>query len=360
MTGTYSYYYDENGLRTQKLGAINGTTAQTVNYYYNGSVLIGMTNGSICQCFSYDANGRVVAVDYSTDSGSTYTTYYYLRNAQGDIVKLIDGSGNTVVEYVYDSWGKKLSTTGTLATTLGENQPFRYRGYVYDEETQWYYLQSRYYDPTTGRFISADVYLSTGQGVLGHNAFAYCLNNPVNMNDKAGRRAHGLAIEIHNVFAYDSGYYVPTGDKSYVSPYVRDTLKSAVKIIGENNVQFILDENERLVKALINSKGKAFTYNLIAEYIRSEYKEQYKANLFVSQDRLANEVKEHIEGYYYALGDSRFNPPIAFDIYYMYCQVFKGEQRPYNVFLIAHCRIIDVNLLSRAENLYYYGIWGAR
>ncbi len=157
-----------------------------MNYYYNGSVLIGMTNGSIYQRFSYDANGRVVAVDYSTDSGSTYTTYYYLRNAQGDIVKLIDGNGNTVVEYVYDSWGKKLSTTGTLAATLGANQPFRYRGCVYDEETGWYYLQSRYYDPTTGRFISADVYLSTGQGVLGHNAFAYCLNNPENSSDPSG------------------------------------------------------------------------------------------------------------------------------------------------------------------------------
>ena len=95
------------------------------------------------------------------------------------LVKLIDGSGNTVVEYTYDSWGKKLSTAGTLAATLGANQPFRYRGCVYDEETGWYYLQSRYYDPATCRFISADFYLSTGQGVLGHNAFAYCGNNPI-------------------------------------------------------------------------------------------------------------------------------------------------------------------------------------
>ena len=54
---------------------------------------------------------------------------------------------------------------------------------MYDEETQWYYLKSRYYDPETCRFISADVYLSTGQGVLGHNAFAYCENNPANMTD---------------------------------------------------------------------------------------------------------------------------------------------------------------------------------
>ena len=85
------------------------------------------------------------------------------------------------------AWGKIIATTGSLANTVGANQPFRYRGYVYDEETGWYYLQSRYYDPTTCRFISADVLLSTGQGVLGHNSFAYCGNNPVVRIDDQGQ-----------------------------------------------------------------------------------------------------------------------------------------------------------------------------
>jgi RHS repeat-associated protein len=73
-----------------------------------------------------------------------------------------------------------------LAYSLGEDQPFRYRGYVYDSDTQLYYLQSRYYDPKIGRFISADVLLSTGQGVIGYNSFAYCGNNPVKRFDPAG------------------------------------------------------------------------------------------------------------------------------------------------------------------------------
>ena len=94
-----------------------------------------------------------------------------------------------MVEYTYDTWGKKVTTTGSLAGTLGLFQPFRYRGYVYDWETGFYYLQSRYYDPTTGRFISADVLLSTGQGVLGHNAYAYCLDNPVCRIDPTGYRS---------------------------------------------------------------------------------------------------------------------------------------------------------------------------
>ena len=86
-----------------------------------------------------------------------------------------------------------LSCTGTLATTLGADQPFRYRGYVYDTETGWYYLQSRYYSPETCRFISADVLLSTGQGVLGHNSFAYCGNNPITRIDSEGEFWHIVA-----------------------------------------------------------------------------------------------------------------------------------------------------------------------
>ena len=181
---SYVYSYDENCIRTRK------TIGNTVtDYYYNGTLLMGTvktttnSDGSTTTSklrFSYDANGKVVAVNYNGNY------YYYLRNAQSDIVKLIDKTGATVVEYRYDSWGKLLSTSGSLASTLGKNNPFRYRGYVYDEETGFYYLQSRYYNPEVGRFISSDVLLSTGQGVLGHNAYAYCLNNPVNREDSNG------------------------------------------------------------------------------------------------------------------------------------------------------------------------------
>ena len=181
---SYVYSYDENGIRTRK------TIGNTVtDYYYNGTLLMGTvktttnSDGSTTTSklrFSYDADGKVVAVNYNGNY------YYYLRNAQSDIVKLIDKTGATVVEYTYDSWGKLLSTSGSLASTLGKNNPFRYRGYVYDEETGFYYLQSRYYNPEVGRFISADVLLSTGQGVLGHNAYAYCGNNPVMGYDPYG------------------------------------------------------------------------------------------------------------------------------------------------------------------------------
>ena len=143
-------------------------------------MLIGLVKGTDTLRFSYDANGLIQAVNYD----GTY--YYYLRNGQGDVVKLIDSSGAAKVEYTYDSWGKPLSCTGALATSLGELNPFRYRGYVYDEETGFYYLKSRYYDPETCRFISADVLLSTGQEVVGNNSFVYCGNNPIARIDSEG------------------------------------------------------------------------------------------------------------------------------------------------------------------------------
>ena len=191
-TNSLTFEYNEDGLRQSK--TCNNITT---DYYYNGSVLIGMQRGQSKFLFSYDAAGNVVSVKYITANDTN--EYYYLRNAQGDIVKLIDANGVSVVEYTYDTWGKKVTTTGTLAGTLGLFQPFRYRGYVYDWETGLYYLQSRYYDPTTGRFISADVLLSTGQGVLGHNCYAYCLGNPVNLEDIGGNAARTVSWQDGNL-----------------------------------------------------------------------------------------------------------------------------------------------------------------
>ncbi len=111
--------------------------------------------------------------------------YFYVYNLQGDVVALIDANGTQVVEYGYDAWGNPISKTGTLAATLGTLNPFRYRGYVYDEETGLYYLRSRYYNPEWKRFINADKYIS--QGSLFANMFAYCKNAPLMFNDPDGK-----------------------------------------------------------------------------------------------------------------------------------------------------------------------------
>ena len=84
-----------------------------------------------------------------------------------------------MVEYKYDAWGKPLGKTGNLATTLGTLQPFRYRGYAYDEETGLYYLKRRYYHASLARFVNADANLNSGYVLFPNNQFCYCLNNPV-------------------------------------------------------------------------------------------------------------------------------------------------------------------------------------
>ena len=170
-TTNISYAYDANGLRTSKV--VNGVTH---NYLYASGQLMRETYGNNVFDFFYDANGYPYALKYNG------TTYYYITNLQGDVMYLIDANENTVASYEYDPYGNIVSATGTLA----EINPLRYRGYYYDAELGMYYLQSRYYDPHIGRFISADAYASTGQGVIGFNMFAYCNNNPANGLDYAG------------------------------------------------------------------------------------------------------------------------------------------------------------------------------
>ena len=155
----------------------NGKVArETIRQSVGGTVLSTKTLD-----FFYDDSGRPFAFNYSVDGGIA-STYYYILNLQGDVVQIIDEGGVLQAEYVYSPWGEVISAEGDLA----EVNPLRYRGYYYDSETGFYYLQSRYYDPENHRFINADSYASTGQGFLGVNMFAYCNNLPVILHDSNG------------------------------------------------------------------------------------------------------------------------------------------------------------------------------
>ena len=116
-----------------------------------------------------------------------------------------------MVEYAYDAWGNVLDISGTYASTLGQNNPIRYRGYYYDSETGFYYVSSRYYDPEIGRFINADGLVSTGQGILGNNMFAYCLNDPVNYEDSDGEMAAAAGALAWGAAAGGANAWNPVG-----------------------------------------------------------------------------------------------------------------------------------------------------
>ena len=174
---TWSFVYDASGMRTQRT---NGSTTYT--YTYDDSTLLKMTVGSNTLIFTYGASGHPMSVNFNG------IDYYYVTNAFGDVVAIVNASGAEVVTYTYDAWGNILSAGGTMASTLGAHNPFRYRSYVYDQETGLYYLQSRYYNPAICRFISADSisYLGADGTPVSYNLFAYCNNNPVMYSDPIG------------------------------------------------------------------------------------------------------------------------------------------------------------------------------
>jgi len=142
--------------------------------------------------YHYDANGQPIGMSYrrSTDYEDTYQDFLFIKNIQGDITGIMDEEGNILVTYAYDAWGNHISTVysnGGGATGAVFN-PFRYRGYYYDYETCLYYLNSRYYDPASGRFINPDSasYIGADGTLIGYNLFAYCGNNPVILSDPTG------------------------------------------------------------------------------------------------------------------------------------------------------------------------------
>ena len=168
------------------------TGTQTVTHEYltlNGKVARETikTNNSLTAVldFVYDESGKPFALKYSTN-GTSFQTYYYVLNLQGDVVKLIHYipgfEYESVATYEYDAWGNILSSSGKLA----EINPLRYRGYYYDNETGFYYLQSRYYNPAIHRWINSDSLIGQAENIQGTNLFSYCFNNPVNMTDSTG------------------------------------------------------------------------------------------------------------------------------------------------------------------------------
>ena len=155
--------------------------------------------------YLYDESNNAVGfgIYYPTDTSPNWQYYYFGKNIQGDVIALYRSDYNSsngtysptlVATYSYDPWGTPTGIYDANGNSISQTadhvaayNPFRYRGYRYDGDTRLYYLQSRYYDPATGRFVNADGYASTGQGLVGHNMFAYCNNAPIVMKDFAGK-----------------------------------------------------------------------------------------------------------------------------------------------------------------------------
>ena len=208
---TTNYTYNSDGIRTKKVSG-----SATTDYCLNGAQILAEKRGGTLINYFYTSDGT--RVGFKTGG----KVYYYVYNLQGDVTHIVDESKNIVATYRYDPFGKILNLSSL--TNIGKLNPFRYRGYYYDTESGLYYVSSRYYNPEVGRYLNADGYVSTGQGILGNNMFAYCGNNPVNNCDPSGQffisalLVGGLVLGSALLLSGCSAK--PTSDVGAAKPYV--------------------------------------------------------------------------------------------------------------------------------------------
>jgi len=230
------FAYNDEGIRTEKVQ--NGYNHE---YILDGSQIVGewINNKTLLILYIYDETGSPVGMKMRTSSQAegVFDEYFFEKNLQGDIVAIYNASGTKIGTYTYDAWGNFTITltediTPADETVVNTYNPFRYRGYYYDVETGLYYLQSRYYNPNWGRFINADAYVSTGQGLIGNNMFAYCNNNPANGCDPCGTCRH----------RWDFWNDCPTCENKTFIEQLEQDFDTAIDFI----VDFVTDNNETM------------------------------------------------------------------------------------------------------------------
>lgn len=307
-----NYTYDENGMRVSK--TVNG---KTTKYYYDGTLLMMQEIGGNQINFMYDRNDEVVGFYYC---GQTYS---YVKNLQGDITGIISDEGFLAARYVYDDWGNCISVeSGYSVNDIANLNPFRYRGYYYDSDTELYYLQSRYYDPKVGRFINCDDvnYLGTTESELSYNAFTYCTNNPVTGSDADGCfnifdliKIITKLVKINTQITWLSNLVsaslkIKKETRSYLNRKINGKYIITVNFSGDNVKKFWTKLWE-----LNNCKDMV---DIITDLILEQFKKQTNRDFLLSKKCVSDEIYLHLKGYMWSIGKGRFCP-VKFSGYYM-------------------------------------------
>ena len=300
---TISYKYDADGLRTLK--SVNG--AKTKYYYVNGKLHYEERSDGTKLYFFYDSNGYLTCINHN---GST--NYYPATNLRGDVVALYRHTGALLATYEYDAWGNVIAVkdaTGNAITDqshIANLNPIRYRGYYYDTETKLYYLQSRYYNAEVGRFLNADGYLTTGQGVLSYNMFAYCGNNPVMYSDPSGCSWEDLRelLQPLDELIYENvvkklqdsknKYVRALGNALDFGKTVKDSMDPFADL--KKNTQKVLDNADRIKEQYVNDilykqSGKELTHTPDPYVFKDVEKYNQKCSIMYSRmfDETVNE-----------------------------------------------------------------------
>ncbi len=195
-----SYTYNANGIRTSK--TVDGIKH---TYTLDGTKILRETWGSNTLIPLYDNEDSVCGIIYNNNP------YYFIKNLQGDVIAIVDKDATTVAKYSYDAWGVCSIIQDISGCNISNINPYRYRGYYYDAEIQMYYLQSRYYDPSVGRFVNADdlVMGCLSDGKVSHNVFSYCKNDPIMFVDSEGNiAANVIGAIVGGVIGAVGGYFL--------------------------------------------------------------------------------------------------------------------------------------------------------
>ena len=273
---TSVYTYNAEGIRTSKT-----VGEETTRYIVNGSrILCEVRPDGTKVYFYYDEGGSLLSMEYGD------TMYYYVKNLQGDIVQLIDETGNVAAGYQYDTWGKVTGLTGEDGEEVGLEEahigninPFRYRGYYYDVETGLYYLGSRYYDPEVGRFLNSDS-LIDNRGVITQNLFTYCGNNPVNNADSTGHLFGAVIGGI--VGGILGGLTAAASGKSVIAGIATGALTGAI-------VGGICDGTTLTVGAVIGAMAKCAVVGAVGNLLNQSL--NYAVDKY-NQSKISNTKKE--------------------------------------------------------------------
>ena len=273
-----TYEYDENGMRYRTVAVDKNTEENStaiIDYVWLGEKLVSMvlTDGdstSLAAKYLYNSSDQIIGFKW-VNGVNEQSTYYYLKNLQGDITGIVNSSGKLEISFSYDVWGNvttdlHVDSSSPLAALelinkiyIGLLNPFGYRGYCLDGYTNLYYLQSRYYDPNTGRFINADDtnYLNATGTVLGCNLFAYCENDGVNFVDENGYAKKSISGNAYN--NRYSGSYKGTKPSYTLTFYI-----GGEKVVAfyENGIIKVRNWRTDIKKIFETGKTKTFAYAL--------------------------------------------------------------------------------------------------
>lgn len=338
-----SYKYNINGIRTSKI--VNGIEHK---YYVEGNkIIFEDINGTILY-YLYNGND-VIGFKYNENM------YYYIKNIFGDIISIIDSNHQTIVTYQYDSFGKITSIIDNSNNQIGNINPFRYRSYYYDEETELYYLNKRYYNPTFGRFINIDKYISTGTSIIGNNMYTYCNNNFINMKDENGDFPWIAAVVLVGASLLLSGcttknnksgkpdkdiaklpdldrnkakkeeyncYGNAIGKKAAIDPTgykqgesTRTTFNRVKKDVGEKNIRELSSVNDPIAKDenLVALKNGEYDYHFIVKIDGIWYNKPGPSELIVNEHQLNVIAKKWYGRYKNSKGNIQTNKALVYD-----------------------------------------------